>query len=71
MTSDEWFEEFIDRLEASPRRRRRLWRERVVIPVKDQLAREAEMRTEQERRVIAHERARWVREQNNHPRYAA
>lgn len=61
-TADEWFAEFIERLETSPSRRRRLWRERVEIPVRDALARSFEEKTEQLRRMIAVERERWLAE---------
>jgi hypothetical protein len=63
--SDEWFTEFITDLEASTVRRKRLWRERVVIPARDQLARDFEQKTEQLRRVIAVERQRWLAESRN------
>lgn len=60
--ADEWFTEFITKLEASTARRRRLWRERVVVPARDELARMYEQETEMKRRVIAVERARWSNE---------
>lgn len=60
--SDEWFTEFITELEASKVRRRKLRRERVVIPARDQLARDYQDKTEQLRRVIAVERQRWLAE---------
>lgn len=62
--SDEWFSEFIQELEASPVRRRRLKRERILaLPVKDTLARVFEEKTEQLRRYLAVERERWLAEQ--------
>lgn len=63
--SDEWFTDFITALEKSKVRRRRLRHERVVIPVRDQLARDFEHKTEQLRRVIAVERKRWLAEKRN------
>lgn len=61
---DEWFAEFIEQLEESPKRRRRLWRERVIaLPVAETLARAFEEKTEQMRRYLAVERERWFAEQ--------
>lgn len=53
--ADEWFAEFISELEQSPKRRRRLWRERVEVPAKETLARAFEEKTEQLRRYLAQE----------------
>lgn len=55
-TADDWFTEFITRLEASPRRRQQLWRERKELPVKETLARAFTDKTEQLRRYLAAER---------------
>lgn len=57
--SDEWFAEFIEQLEASPRRRRNLRRERIIaLPVPETLQRQFEEKTEQLRRYLAVERER-------------
>lgn len=64
--SDEWFSDFITELESATVRRKRLWRERVVIPARDQLARDFEHKTEQLRRLIAVDRERWLAERRNH-----
>lgn len=56
-TADEWFAEFIQNLEQSPKRRSRLWRERVEIPVADALARAYDEKTEQLRRFMAQKAA--------------
>lgn len=61
-TADEWFADFISNLEESPKRRGQLWRERVVVPAKHELARAFEEKTEQLRRMIAVERERWLAE---------
>jgi len=58
-TASEWFAEFIAKLEADPRRRRRLWRERVVLPARDELARAFQEKTEHLRRMLAVERMKW------------
>lgn len=63
--SDEWFADFIRELEGSKVRRRRLWRERVVLPVKAELARKYEMETEMYRRMIRVESARWKAERKS------
>ncbi|WP_147406741.1 hypothetical protein [Microbacterium sp. CGR2] len=55
-TADDWFTEFITNLEASPRRRNKLWRERIEVPVKVALARAYTDKTEQLRRYLAAER---------------
>lgn len=59
-TADDWFNEFITRLEASPKRRQQLWRERITLPVKETLARAFTDKTEQLRRYIAGEREKDV-----------
>lgn len=60
--SDEWFADFIAELEASPRRRKNLRRERILaIPVKETLQRQFEDETEQLRRYLEGERLRWLR----------
>lgn len=59
-TADDWFTEFITRLEASPKRRQQLWRERITLPVKETLARAFTDKTEQLRRYIAGEREKDV-----------
>lgn len=59
-TAEEWFAEFIARLEDSPRRRRRLLRERVVVPARVEVERAFQEKTEQLRRMVAVERERWL-----------
>lgn len=54
-TADEWFADFIRRLEQSPQRRNKLWRERTEPSVKVTLARAFEDKTEQLRRYLAGE----------------
>lgn len=54
-TADDWFADYIRRLEQSPQRRNKLWRERVVVPVKTTLARAFADKTEQLRRYLAGE----------------
>lgn len=54
-TADEWFADFIKRLEQSPQRRNKLWRERIEPPVKVTLARAFQDKTEQLRRYLAAE----------------
>lgn len=62
--SDEWFDEFIEQIESSSVRRRRVLKERIVaLPVKDTLARMFEDKTEQLRRYLAGERERMLAEQ--------
>lgn len=62
--SDEWFADFIEELEASPRRRTRLKREAIkALPIVDALAMAFEEKTEQLRRYLAAERERWLAEQ--------
>ncbi|MFF7293179.1 hypothetical protein ACFY9N_11675 [Microbacterium sp. NPDC008134] len=59
--SDEWFADFVRELEESPRRRRRLRRERIfALPVKDALAVAFQEKTEQLRRYLAAEREKWL-----------
>ncbi|KTR73793.1 hypothetical protein NS234_19685 [Microbacterium oxydans] len=61
---DEVFAEFIEQLEETPKRRRRLWRERAIaLPVTETLARAFEEKTEQMRRYLAVDRERWLAEQ--------
>lgn len=55
-TADDWFSEFITRLEQSPKRRQQLWRERIEVPAKVTLARAFTEKTEQLRRYLAGER---------------
>lgn len=55
-TADDWFAEYLHNLEQSPRRRNRLWRERIEPPVKVVLARAFTEKTEQLRRYLAAER---------------
>lgn len=52
-TADEWFADFLTRLATDGKRRGKLWREQVVVPVKDQLARDYTVKTEQLRRMLA------------------
>lgn len=62
--SDEWFTEFIDELEASPKRRNRAKREAIkALPIVDALAVAFEEKTEQLRRYLAAERERWLADQ--------
>jgi len=59
--SDEWFSAYLTDLERSGVRLRRLRREgRVPIPVKDELARAYQDKTEHLRRLLAMERGRLV-----------
>lgn len=55
-TADDWFTEFITRLEQSPRRRNKLWRERIEVPARTTIARAFADKTEQLRRYLASER---------------
>ncbi|WP_047219946.1 hypothetical protein [Delftia lacustris] len=55
LVADEWFEDFLENVTKSAVRRRNLWRERVVIPARDQLARDYAEKTEQLRRMLAAE----------------
>lgn len=57
-TSDEWFSDFIEKLESTPKRRGQLWRECVVVPPAVEVARAFQEKTEQLRRMIAVERKR-------------
>jgi len=61
-SADYWFTEFLDRLDQSKPRRLNLLRERVVVPEKDQAARDYDLETEQMRRMIAVERGRQLAE---------
>lgn len=55
--SDEWFTDFITSLEAAPRRRARLKKERIIaLPVQDTIAIAFQEKTEQLRRYLAAER---------------
>lgn len=59
--SDEWFTDFINDLQNSPTRRRRLRRERIVaLPVKESLAVAFQEKTEQLRRYLAGEREKHI-----------
>lgn len=53
LTADEWFADWLARLDRDGSRRRGLWRERVVLPVRDQLAYDYSVKTEQLRRMLA------------------
>ena len=64
-TADEWFAEFIERLEASPRRVRFLLKERIEVPARVEVERAYQDQTEQLRRMIAVERERWLAEQRS------
>lgn len=59
--SDEWFADFINELESTPVRRRRIRREQILaLPVKDALAVAFQEKTEQLRRYLAGEREKYV-----------
>ncbi|WP_295102976.1 hypothetical protein [uncultured Microbacterium sp.] len=59
--SDEWFADFINELESTPVRRRRIHREQILaLPVKDALAVAFQEKTEQLRRYLAGEREKHV-----------
>ena len=59
--SDEWFTDFIQELENSPTRRRRLHRERnIALPVQHTLAIAFQEKTEQLRRYLAGEREKHI-----------
>lgn len=55
---DEWFADFIQRLERSSSRVGRMWQERPRIPDAEEAARAFTEKTEQLRRYLAAERER-------------